>query len=164
MDMPPSALLDDESDHNYGIEMGRMSSDNQRFKGKMKDGDLNYAGSLIGSVPDEKQKLISIESPQLRNPQSKTKQMPDPGQFSPESSVTRASIIKNKLNPRSMVPQKDSSNRNDDQEDFAYEFIGRGQDTIVSSDIKKYIAPTKKDDGGKSFLPANAMRQGAPAQ
>ena len=55
-----------------------------------------------------------------------------------------------------MVPQKDSSARADDQDDFVYEFIGRGQDTIVSSDIKKYIAPTKKDGpgGGRSLMPA----------
>ena len=83
--------------------------------------------------------------------------------FSPETSVTRASIIKNKLNPRSMVPQKDSSGRADDQDDFVYEFIGRGQDTIVSSDIKKYVAPLKKDGpgGGRGLLPGTREDKGA---
>ena len=102
MNMPPSALLDDDYDPNYGIEMGRINSEKQK---STRTGDLNYAGSLIGSVPDEKQKLIQIDSPQLRNPQSTSKPIPHPDQYSLDSSnVTRASIIKNKLNPRSMVP------------------------------------------------------------
>lgn len=67
--------------------------------------------------------------------------IPEP--YSPETSVTRASIIKNKLNPRSMVPAKDNRTKGEDQDDFVYEFIGRGQDTIVSSDIKKYVGPNK---------------------
>ena len=50
-DMPPSALLDDDYEKNYGIEMGRIGSDNQRFSGK---GDMNFGGSLIGSAADEK--------------------------------------------------------------------------------------------------------------
>jgi len=69
MDMPASALLDDDYDNNYGMEMGRMSSDGPKMKGKMPGGgDHNFGGSLLGSVPDEKQKLISLESPPLRNP------------------------------------------------------------------------------------------------
>ena len=46
MNMPPSALLDDDYDPNYGIEMGRINSEKQK---STRMGDLNYAGSLIGS-------------------------------------------------------------------------------------------------------------------
>lgn len=54
-----------------------------------------------------------------------------------------------------MRPEPTSRPPNDDG-GFAYEFLGRGQDTVVSSDIKKY---TMQASEGLEYLPAQSTRK-----